>query len=162
MAEMGRQYEGRLEIRRLKRLLPLLESDAGSVDVELRFDIDEMGIKYLQGKLEAKLILCCQRCLEAMEYPMESQFRLAILQSDAEAERIPETYEPLVVETTPLHLEEVLEDEILLSVPQIPMHDEMVCSLKTTEGKKELAEQPVKEEVKDNPFAVLEKLKKDH
>ncbi len=162
MAEIGRRFTGQLEIGSLKRLLPLLDSAAGSVDVELGFDVDEAGIKNLHGTLQATLILRCQRCLEAMEYPLKSEFHLAIIQSDSEAERLPETYEPLVVESTPMHIMDVIEDEILLSLPHIPMHEEGTCSIEPVAGETELEEQQEVGEAKPNPFAVLEKLKKDH
>ena len=162
MAEQGRRFSGQIEIGHLKRLLPLLESSEGTVDVELAFDIDEIGIRYLQGHLAARLELRCQRCLEAMEYPLESDFLLAIIQSDGEAERLPGTYEPLVVETTPLHIQDVIEDELLLSIPQIPMHTDEACGDQYMAEETDLAEQQEEQTDKVNPFAVLEKLKKDH
>jgi uncharacterized protein len=162
MAELGRQYSGQIEIGSMKRLLPLLESAKGQVDVELHFDIDETGTKYLQGYLRADLELMCQRCLESMEFPLNTEFRLALIKSDSEAERLSGTYEPLVVETTPLYIQDVLEDEILLSLPTIPMHEPGACSIQPLMKQTELAEQHDEETEKTNPFAVLEKLKKDH
>jgi len=162
MAELGRRFEGNVEIRTLKRLLPLLESTTGSIDVELEFDIDEGGIKYLQGKLQTSLVLKCQRCLEAMDYPLQNEFRLALVHSDSEAERLPEQYEPQIVETTPMHMLDMIENEILISIPHIPMHDEALCSIKQFSNENELVEQRDEASVKANPFAVLEKLKKDH
>lgn len=162
MAELGRRFKGKVEIGVFKRLLPMLESTTGSIDVELAFDIDESGIRYLHGKLETTLVLKCQRCLEALDYPLHSEFRLALVQSDSEAGRLPEQYEPLVVETTPLHVLDMIEDEILLSIPNIPMHDEASCSIRPFSEENELDEQQEGDDVKENPFAVLEKLKKDH
>ena len=162
MAELGRQYSGQLTIGSMKRLLPLLESAQGVVDVELGFDIDETGTKYLHGKLRAELELKCQRCLESMVFPLNSEFRLALIQDDSEAERLSGDYEPLVVATTPLHLQDVLEDEIILCIPHIPMHEQGVCSIQPLMDETELAEQHDEEMEKTNPFAVLEKLKKDH
>ncbi|MDH5444653.1 MAG: YceD family protein [Gammaproteobacteria bacterium] len=162
MAEQGRQFSSPVRIKQFKRLLPLLESDEGNVDVELQFEVDEIGMRILRGHLKANLILQCQRCLAKMDYPLESDFHLAIIQSDGEVERLPETYEPLVVESTPMHVLDVIEDEILLSIPQVPMHGENDCIAQPTKDKTELAEQHANGETKENPFAVLEKLKKDH
>jgi len=162
MAELGRQMGGQIEIGQFKRLLPLLESTTGSVEVELGFDIDEGGIRFLRGKLTTTLALRCQRCLEVMDYPLQSEFRLALVHCDSEAERLPEQYEPLIVETSPIHVLDMIEDEILLSVPHIPMHDEVMCSIKSFSDENELVAQQEEASVKANPFAVLEKLKKDH
>jgi len=162
MADIGRCMVGKVEIGALKRLLPLLESTTGSIDVELEFNIDEGGIRYLHGKLNTNLALRCQRCLEVMDYPLQNEFRLALVRSDSEAERLPEQYEPLLVETTPVHMLDMIEDEILLAVPHIPLHDESLCSIKQFSDENELIEQQADKSVKANPFAVLEKLKKDH
>lgn len=162
MAELGRHMIGKIKIGTLKRLRPLLESTTGTVDVELKFDIDEGGISYLHGKLETTLVLICQRCLKAMDYPLQNEFRLALVHSDAEAERLPEEYDPQIVETTPMHMLDMIEDEILLSLPNIPMHDKAVCSIRPIHENIELVGQQKEASVKTNPFAVLEKLKKDH
>ncbi len=162
MAEQGRQFKGKVEIGSLKRLVPLLESAEGQFDVELGFDVDEIGIKYLYGNLQAELELRCQRCLEKMRYPLNSEFKLALVESEAAVDQLPEGYEPLLVETAPMHILDMLEDEILLVVPQIPVHDESECSIAALVSERELAEQPDEDEPKENPFAVLEKLKKDH
>ena len=162
MAELGRCMSGKIKLDTLKRLLPLLESTTGTIDVELEFGIDEGGISHLHGKLETTLTLKCQRCLQAMDYPLQNEFRLALVHSDGEAERLPEQYEPQIVETTPMHMLDMIEDEILLSIPHIPMHDEALCSVRPVHDKAELVEQQEGVSVKTNPFAVLEKLKKDH
>ena len=162
MADQGRQFSGQIKLGSLKRLVPMLESAEGQFDIELGFDVDEVGIKYLYGSLQAVLALKCQRCLESMQFPLQSEFKLALIHSEAEAERLPETYEPLVVETIPMHILDMLEDEILLSVPHIPMHEESECMIQPSMTETELAEQQDEDEPKENPFAVLEKLKKDH
>lgn len=160
MAELGRRFTGKVALGALKRLRPLLESAEGNVDVELTFGIDESGIRYLRGRLAALLTLTCQRCLGPLEYPIENEFQLALVQSDSEVSSLPEQYEPLLVETTPLHMLDMLEDEILLSIPHIPSHSEEACTIRTYVDAGGEAEQ--QNEARDNPFAVLEKLKKDH
>ncbi len=160
MADLGRRFSGKVEISSLKRLLPVLESTTGCVDVELQFDIDEVGIRYLHGKLATDLVLKCQRCLTAMEFPLRNEFWLAFIQNDIEAEHLPEQYEPQLVESTPMRVLDMLEDEILLSIPYIPVHSDASCSNQQFSNEDELAEQ--RDEVVANPFAILGKLKKDH
>jgi len=162
MAEVGRLMAGKVEITTLKRLLPLLESTTGYIDIELEFNIDEGGVRYMHGKIATTLVLKCQRCMEAMDLPLQNEFSLAFVHSESEAELLPEQYEPQIVESTPVHLMDMLEDEILLSLPQIPMHDEAECSIQSFNDENELVEQQSEKEDKPNPFAVLEKLKRDN
>ncbi len=161
MAELGRHFTGNVALKVFKRLIPLLESTTGSIDVELKFGVDEDGIYTLHGTLDTMLVLKCQRCLMAMNFPLQNKFQLALVKSDSEAGQLPERYEAQIVETTPMRIMDMLEDEILLSIPHIPMHNKASCSTQPFRDENNLAEQQ-QEKVKPNPFAVLEKLKKNH
>jgi uncharacterized protein len=68
-----------------------------------------------------------------------------------EIKRLPEGYEPLLVTGEPLLTRELVEDEVLLAIPAIPRHGgEEACV--TGYENQSLPE-------RENPFAVLEKLK---
>lgn len=158
MAELGRQYKGCLEFKHMPRLLAALASKQGQLETELVFGIDEQGIAVLKGRIRTELGLQCQRCLEAMRFPVEINFKLALLRHDSEIEQLPEIYEPLLVTSVPIRLAEVLEDEVLLALPAIAKHESEDCgSFKTSN------DEPQEETtaIKENPFAVLAELKKD-
>ncbi len=159
LCEARASLSGSIPLKQLQRLLPSIASDSGVIEVVLNFGIDELGVPFMQGELKAGLQLICQRCLEPYAFPVELQSMLAWVRTEQEAERLPIRYEPYLVETNPLVLNDVIEDELLLSLPQIPMHDESECLAR------QWVEQPidntVAKEEKANPFAVLAELKKD-
>ena len=159
LAETGREFTGRLAIRHMHRLKPLLVSDAGEAQVELRFGVDETGVRYLQGHVTTSLELECQRCLNTMTYPVDKEMLLAFVRSNVEAEQLPEEYDPHLVEQTPLALVDLIEDELILSLPQVPMHEREDC-LDSKLLKPEPA-QAATDELKrdDNPFEILATLK---
>ena len=160
LAETGRSFSGQLPLRHMHRLQPSLLSDDGEVRLELQFDIDEIGIKYLQGHIKAELKLECQRCLEAMKLSLDKDMLVAFVRSNHEAEQLPEEYDPFVVEQTPIALVDVIEDELILSLPQVPMHERQDCPAREILDSDKLAEEATDEpEQKDNPFGVLAKLK---
>lgn len=158
LAEAGTQLAGELPLTQLRRLGSLLADDLGQVKVELRFDVDELGVPSVQGSIEANLHLVCQRCLESYAYPVRHEFALAWVRSDVEYDKIPMRYEPYVVETTPLLLNDVIEDELILAIPQVPMHPEETCAVKAITEPQQTT--PDKSAQRENPFAVLANLKK--
>lgn len=124
----------------------------------LNFDIDELGVPFVSGELKAKLPLICQRCLEPYLFVVDQLSTLAWVRSEQEAERLPLRFEPYLVDTNPLILNDVIEDELLLALPQIPMHEQSTCSASKWLNKEPI--EPVDESV-DNPFSVLVKMKDD-
>ena len=162
MAELGREFEGTMELRLMKRLVPLLRTDAGTIQIKLDFGADAAGVRFMHGLVTGELSLQCQRCMGAMRFPLHIDFRLALLRDETQLERLTEEYEPLLVEAVPIYIADVIEDETLLAVPQIPKHDEGECSVSIAVASDELPGTEKDTQVKPNPFAVLAKLKKEH
>lgn len=158
LADAGRIMEGGLAVSRFGRLQPLLEDDSGEVDYRLEFGKDEDGHRVVAMQLDAELRLRCQRCLEALDFPVHHKTVLGFFQSEMEYERHGDRYEPIMVDEGLLNPVDIIEDELLLCLPQVPMHPIDECSGRETIDK--LAEETEATEQKGkNPFAVLEKLK---
>lgn len=161
LCESGSQLEGSIPLKQLKRLTPLImagSNDSGEVDVVLNFDIDDLGVPVVTGRIRARLALICQRCLEAYDFTVDQEINLAWAKSEREMKDLPLRVEPYLVETNPLVTNDVIEDEILLAIPQIPMHDADTCSASKwirTEQDSDTQTEPEK----DNPFSVLSQMK---
>jgi len=160
LAEARRLLEGDIPLTQMKRLLPLLASDSGSIHVSLEFGIDSMDVINLVGEVQADLVLVCQRCLEPMAWPLQLSLALAFLRPDEDEAGIPGPYEPFVVEALPVRLSDMIEDEIILALPSIPRHELAQCPAgewvqddKPAAEKSATAENP-----RDNPFSVLAEL----
>jgi len=111
------------------------------------------------GQLKTDLALICQRCLERYDIPVEVELKLNWVKSEQDAKKLPLRYEPLLVESIPLKLNDVIEDELLLALPIIAMHELDECNAAKFVTNDKAAEI---EKEKPNPFAVLAELKKDH
>lgn len=159
LAESGVELSGPIPLKQMRRLLPLLVDASGVVSVVLNFDIDELGVPYVRGRIVAELNIICQRCLETLRLPVDQDIVLAWVRNEQEAERLPIRYESYLVEQNPLMLNDVIEDELLLALPQVPMHEETDCPASKwleAQAKAELAEDD-----SENPFSILAKLKDD-
>ena len=127
LAVARQQLHGELEISRLARLSELLTSTDGTLKVELDFDVDMHKVHHVTGKIDAVLSLCCQRCLQAMVWPLHVDVSLAFIAHEHQVEELVAEYEPYLLQTTPIVLSDLIEDEILLALPQVPLHDESEC-----------------------------------
>ena len=155
-AENAHGLQGVLQIKGMARLCESLSATDGTVDVDILFGIDEQGIKFAKGHLSTRLKLQCQRCLEPFEYEIIGSFMSGIVHTDEEADQLPERYDPLIVKDNSLVISDMIEEELLVSLPIVPMHDLGACKVKlpfasgvevTTDAEKE------------NPFKVIEKLR---
>ncbi len=140
------------ELARLVELLHLVESDLEGRKITLKFEFvrNEYEIPMLIGNLETSLELECQRCLKALELPMTLDFSLMI---DASDELVSESIvDTLYSDDGFIDIVEVVEDEIILAIPLVAMHEDTACNENWQVSKSEAA-------IKDNPFAVLQQLK---
>ena len=78
----------------------------------------------IELQVDTCLILECQRCLQAMQVPLQVRGRFRFVDDEDEAARLDEELEDDVLALTPrLDLRELVEDELLLAVPLVPRHE---------------------------------------
>ena len=116
-------FEGTWPVSGFERLADIINDHSGEVSVRLRFGISA-GTRCLDGSIEAELELRCQRCLNPVKHRIRSDFRFGLITSEEEAEFLPKEYEPLLVTESEQSLIELVEDELLLSLPIVAKHDE--------------------------------------
>ncbi len=165
LAARGRTLEGCLPISSLPRLLPLLATDEaglsqqGDVDYRLEFGVDEGGTPRVTGSVKATLPLTCQRCMETMGFSVSTRTRLGIVSSRAAAQQLPECYDPLLVLDDEITVASIIEDELILALPQVAMHDNEKCPQGTAFLNNGEGQEGVTTVRRENPFAVLSQLK---
>lgn len=158
LAENAAQLHGYLPIRDMAMLIKSLSDDAGKAEVDLAFGIDEQGVKYVQGHVEAAVNLQCQRCLEPFHYEIITDFLSGLITNEAAAKQLPERFDPCLFKDNELNIKDLIEEELILSLPIVPMHDRDHCkkTLPMSWGEEENANSPERE----SPFKVIESLKR--
>lgn len=127
LAETGGTVRGVLPIGELERLADSLHDTEGEVEVELAFGVDEIGTRHVRGHLRTVLHLSCQRCLQRMEYPLDVHFVVG-LAAPGRADDFPERYDDVVeVEGETISVPDLVEDELILSLPIVPLHAAAEC-----------------------------------
>ena len=154
-AERNVSLEGHLPLARLERLSEALCDTAGELHARLNFG-EIAGFHCLQGTVEASFMLICQRCISPMEHRVSGRFKFGLVLDEEEIDELPADLEPYLIEGDEQSIIELLEDELLLSLPIAAMHQEE-CS----EFLKKHNEQKKAEKEASSPFAVLKGMKVD-
>ncbi|MGV6827541.1 MAG: YceD family protein [bacterium] len=160
LCDSGRVFSGEIPISSFDRLAPLLADVEGKVSVDLKFFRDGKRRGRVTGGVVGELSLCCQRCLGTTVLPIDLNFDLVLTQGVEESAQIPDSENYLLIDESQIRMLDLVEDELLLSVPDAPRHEDVECIdpvLLSTGDETTEPEQPEKE----NPFAVLQSLKRD-
>ncbi|MFY7864464.1 DUF177 domain-containing protein [Roseateles sp.] len=115
---------------------------------------------WLHLEASALVRLTCQRCLQPVEEAIELSHWFRFVKDEAEALSVDaESEEDLLVLTRSLDVIELLEDELLLSLPLVPRHETCPQPL-VAPVDPALQEMERAEEQRPHPFAALAALKK--
>jgi uncharacterized protein len=109
-----------MPLARMQRLLPLLASGAGEVRFSAAFEFDQQARATIQIEVHAELSLQCQLSLEPYTESIHRRSTLGVIADIAEEALLPENYEPVLVQHGRLALLDLVEDELLLALPQVP------------------------------------------
>lgn len=147
----GNHASGSVAVADLLRVAEYLASGDGVLDCELQGVPGEEGGFDLHLSVRGELQLRCQRCLEAMRFPLRLDKRLRLVTSgeewpDEEAEE--EGFDAIEA-SREMAVGSLIEDEVLLALPISPRHE--ICGVPRKKDTKQDA----------SPFAVLRKLKID-
>jgi uncharacterized protein len=151
MVQARRTFEGKLPIASFQRLRGSLAAVEGEASYDLEFGKDELGVAYLAVRVDADLPLTCQRTLEVYRQPVHVDQRLGLIGEESEEAALPPGYEPLLIPDGTVDLADVIEDELILALPVVPLKPG--APLEWHDESTEEASEP-------NPFAALAKLKK--
>ncbi len=155
LAEKRRTYEGKVALLKLSRLSDRVNNLEDVATFQL--DFTKIGkLSVIKGVIRAKIQLECQSCLQFMDIEVNSDVKLAIVESDEEAALIPEDYEPLLCNDEKITFIDIIEDEILLSLPVIAKHEHACFE----QRKPEITIENEEQSAKDSPFSILSNIKK--
>jgi uncharacterized protein len=155
MVAARRSFEGRLPLSSMTRLQGLLNDTDGEARYTIEFDQDALRVPYVELRIEAQLPLVCQRSLQRFLLPVSLVQRLGLVRDEADEAALPPDYEALLVpEDGMLHPADLVEDELVLAVPVVPVNPESDAVERDWPAQEE-------ELAKANPFAALASLKKN-
>ena len=154
MVATQREFEARIPLASMVRLRDSLLQPEGEVTSRIGFGTDALKVPFVELLIEAELPLQCQSSLRRFVLPVRLEQRLGLVRDEADEVALPPEYEALLVPADGmLRLGELVEDELILALPVVPVAPD------AEEVSREFA--PREEEAAQaNPFAALADWKK--
>lgn len=157
LAAAGASLSGVIALSDLPRLCEALVDADGELAVSLQLGNDDEGYRSISGSVGGSLRLECQRCLEPVALRVEVPVSLAMVWREDELASLPERFEGVIVGPEPSDLFTILEDEVLLALPLVAMHEGTACAALAGKAT-EVAAGPAGAGT-ESPFAVLRALR---
>jgi uncharacterized protein len=121
--------EGATPVAEMERLVKDLADNSGTLQWSVKGGVIREGYPSLTLAVAGTVQLVCQRCLAPFAYTLDSSTMLVLGKDDEEADQIEEILDDesidVIVGSRSCDIRDLLEDEALLALPQVPKHD--VC-----------------------------------
>ena len=157
-AQRRLDYQGYYAANQLSRLAESVSKVLSDAQVTLSFFVDPQKLVVMKGHANVDVELHCQRCGEPFVQTVDCEFCYSPVANLDQIDVLPEIYEPIEFnEFGEIDLLGTIEDELMLSLPIVPMHSSEHCEVSVAE--QVFGELPEELAKKPNPFAVLANLK---
>ncbi len=148
------KLKGTIPLDRFSRLVQSLKSNEGNVQVTLGFRKRGKHRTGVVGKAAVSVSLECQACLESLDYPLDIEVRLTLVNSELVLQELSQEEDGLVIEGKRVQLVELIEDGLILGLPMVARHANGECGERYQEVVN-LLPQPDADEGARKPFAGL-------
>jgi uncharacterized protein len=125
LADREGVLSGELQLSKLRRLVGMLHSDAGSVRASLKFGQRRDGALEVELTCTAAVVLTCQRCLEPFRHELVGRVNVVLADAESTPDTVPEGYEPFELVDGRFSPAELIEDELIVSMPLAPKHERL-------------------------------------
>ena len=145
--------DGVMPVATMSRLCKDCADQSGEIAWAVDGALTSQGYPSMTVSITGSVQLMCQRCLTPFAYEMDSSTMLVLGKDDEEADQIEEFLDDesidVIVGSRTCDLRDLIEDEALLALPQVPKHEvcpdsKLIDAIKTD---------------KPSPFAGLKDLK---
>ncbi|WP_429946070.1 23S rRNA accumulation protein YceD [Bibersteinia trehalosi] len=151
-------YNGYISAELFERLDDAVTRVQSDAQVALSVYVDPQRLTVIKGTASIDVELDCQRCSNSFTQTLSCELLFSPVKNMDQAGDLPEIYEPIETDSFgEVNLLEMIEDEFLLSLPLVPMHELEHCEV--SEDEQVFGELPEELANKPNPFAILAKLK---
>ncbi|MCC7218660.1 MAG: DUF177 domain-containing protein [Burkholderiales bacterium] len=120
--------EGTFAVAAGPRLAERVAADAGPVAWRIEGTTDGAGRPALAISIDGNVPVECQRCLGPLVLTVARRTVTLLAKSERDADALDaDSDDEVLVADQPLDANELVEDELLLTLPFAPMHDEGRC-----------------------------------
>ena len=138
----------------MSRLLEVVAARPGAIAYRVEFARDVSRRPKIVGRVEGMLPLMCQRCLESFDWCFDTRFESLAVGSEQEETR---GLDAVVCSGGRVELESMIEDELLLALPNAPVHPRGLCEAPPIRAACGQPRSP-----RSSPFSALDALRVHH
>ena len=152
-AREARTLQGELSVVGLTRLSDWLADTTGVINYRIDGQMSGRKRSQLVLQVDGALSLRCQRCLDAIAYPLRARNLLEFVDDEDELtqEEIEDDTRDFLPWQKEIDVAALIEDEIILVLPSAPRHES--CALPKS------AQEDAMDREDASPFSVLKQLK---
>jgi uncharacterized protein len=129
-ARAASTIERRFPVAELSRVMAagaLLDQTAGGASIDARLKFSSLDARpVIDGTLAGTVSMTCQRCMQALPVAIEDEFKVVVVPEECVDE--PSGYEPVVADAARFDVRWLIEDQVLLALPLVPMHEPGQCA----------------------------------
>ena len=128
-AQKMRSQDLRLKLTDFTRLTDVSAIVNDLIQANITGGIQQDGKSFIELKILSGLTLTCQRCISLFDFQINSRSRFIITATKDELLEISQEEQDIntILAETELDLIDFVEDELLLALPMVPLHDEGDC-----------------------------------
>ena len=157
LAESGQRLAGCISTQSMTRLKQELIEPIAEVTVAFCFATSRDNVRTARGEIRANLTFTCQRCLEPVAIPIVAPVAVELrLAGEEDTQALEKGTDIIEVSEDTISLTDWVEDELLLAIPFVPVHDHDCTPLQA----KRFQDNGDAVNENANPFAILSSLKK--
>ena len=135
LAREGGKWRGTIDVAAFERLGDVLfgvadsgQTKASNVSAALDFSVDDEGWPRVRGVCNVVAPIRCSRCAETVDVEVESHLDFRVVGTEADVERLMPAFDALVSEDGRLPVTALVEDDILLSIPERCCAEASTCA----------------------------------
>ena len=129
-ARAASTIERRFPVAELSRVMAagaFLDETGGGASIDARLKFSALDARpVIDGTLAGAVSMTCQRCMRALPVAIEDEFKVIVVPEERADE--PSGYEPVVADAARLDVRWLIEDQVLLALPLVPMHEPGQCA----------------------------------
>jgi len=123
--------DGVVEVESLPRLLEMVTARPDAVAYRIEFTRDAWGRPKMSGQVKGVLPLVCQRCLDRFDWSFDARFESVVIENAQEDTGGMDAITSFGGRIDP---DLMIEDEILLALPNAPVHPGGSCDAPSFRG----------------------------
>jgi uncharacterized protein len=113
--------------RLAERVVPSPDADRDQIEWRIVGGLDAQRRRILTMSLEGRVCLICQRCLGPLAVAVAQRTELLLASDEAELARLDVEEREVILASAPIDALTLVEDELLLSLPFAPCHEQDTC-----------------------------------